>query len=313
MKRVIEPLTRMGARIEARDHNFAPMKISGGNLQGVEYEPPVASAQVKSCVLLAGLFANGQTTVIERTPTRNHTEIMLAECGVNLELANERITIAGGQRLKPLGEYTVSGDLSSAAFFIAAALVVPEADLWIRHIGINPSRTALIDVLRQMGAQIEVGNERTAHGEPVADFHVRSSGLSGELELSGAVIANLIDEIPILSVVATRLGGTLTIREAHELRVKESDRIRSIVDNLRRMGAEVEEFDDGLRVKGPQTLRGARVESYGDHRIAMAFAVAGLIADGETEINHADAAAVSLPEFYGLIDTLAGGGVMARQ
>lgn len=312
MKRVIEPLTRMGARIEARDDHFAPMKISGGNLHGVEYEPPVASAQVKSCVLLAGLFANGRTTVIERTPTRNHTEIMLAECGVKLEQADERITISGGQRLKPLGDYTVAGDLSSAAFFIAAALVVPEADLWIRHIGINPSRTALIDVLRQMGAQIEVANERTDHGEPVADFHVRSSELSGDLELRGAVIANLIDEIPILSVVATRLNSTLTIREAHELRVKESDRIRSLVDNLRRMGAEVEEFDDGLRVNGPQTLRAARVESYGDHRIAMAFAVAGLIADGETEINNADAAAVSLPEFYGLMDTLAGGGVMAR-
>lgn len=315
MKRIIEPLTKMGARIEARENNFAPLHISGGNLKGIEYEPPIASAQVKSCVLLAGLFAEGVTTVIERTPTRNHTEIMMAECGVQLtsDDSGERISIAGGQSLKALGDYTVAGDLSSAAFFIVAGLIVPDANLLIRHIGINPSRTALIDVLRQMGANIEIENERLAHGEPVADFRVRSSELSGEHELSGAVIANLIDEIPILSVAATRLNGTLTIREARELRVKESDRIRSIVDNLRRMGAEVEEFEDGLKIKGKQTLSGARVESYGDHRIAMAFAVAGLVAEGETEINNADAAAVSLPEFYQLIDTLAGGGVAKQQ
>lgn len=315
MRRIIEPLTRMGARIEAREGNHAPLRISGGKLHGIEYEPPVASAQVKSCVLLAGLFAEGLTTVIERTPTRNHTEIMLSECGVNLEVDAEggRIAVAGRQRLSPLGNYTVAGDLSSAAFFIAAALVVPDADLRIRHIGVNPSRTALIDVLRQAGGRIEVENPRTTHGEPVADFHIRSSELSGELEIGGAVVANLIDEIPILSVVATRLNGTLTIRNARELRVKESDRIRSIVDNLRRMGAEVDEFEDGLRVKGPQTLSGARIESYGDHRIAMAFAVAGLMADGETEIAAADAAAVSLPEFYGLLDELVGGGVVTKR
>jgi 3-phosphoshikimate 1-carboxyvinyltransferase len=315
MKRVIEPLTKMGARIEARENNFAPLTISGGNITGIEYEPPVASAQVKSCVLLAGLFADGETTVIERTPTRNHTEIMLAECGVRLSIDSSggRISVAGGQRLRAPGDYTVAGDLSSAAFFIAAALTAPDADIHIRHIGINPSRTALIDVLKEMGGRIEVEQPRTAHGEPVADLRVRSSDLSGDITLGGAVVANLIDEIPILSVVATRLGGALVIREARELRVKESDRIRSIVDNLRRMGAEVEEFEDGLSVRGPQRLRGARVESYGDHRIAMAFAVAGLLAEGTTEVNNADAAAVSLPEFYGLLDALAGGGLVERQ
>lgn len=303
MKRVIDPLNLMGAQIEAREGNFAPIRITGGNLKAIEYTPPIASAQVKSCVLLAGLFAEGQTTVVEKTPTRNHTEVMLREVGAAIETSadGERISVTGRQRLKPLGDYIVAGDLSSAAFFIVAALVAPDAEIRLRHIGVNPSRTALIDVLKQIGGRIEVENQRLAHGEPVADFLVRSSKLSGDLELSGAVIANLIDEIPILAVAATQLEGTLIIRDARELRVKESDRIRSIVDNLRLMGIEVEEFDDGLRLTGKQTLQGARVESYGDHRIAMAFAVAGLIASGETEIVGAEAASVSLPEFYQLL------------
>ncbi len=305
MKRVIEPLTQMGAHITARDNNFAPLKIHGGNLQAIEYTPPIASAQVKSCVLLAGLFANGTTAVIETTPTRNHTEIMLRECGVQVQqeqvATGTRITVPGGAQLQALGAYTVAGDLSSAAFFIAAGLIAPDAELRIRHIGINPSRKALIDVLHQIGGRITIENERLAHGEPVADFLVQSSELSGNLELGGAVVANLIDEIPILAVVATQLHGSLTIREARELRVKESDRIRSIVDNLRRMQIEVEEYEDGLHIVGQQKLKGAPVESYGDHRIAMAFAVAGLIAEGATEINEAEAASVSLPEFYELL------------
>lgn len=303
MKRIIDPLTLMGASVEAGEGNFAPLKISGGNLLAIEYTPPIASAQVKSCVLLAGLFAGGKTTVVEKTPTRNHTEVMLREVGAAIEISEdgERISVVGGQRLKPLGDYTVAGDLSSAAFFIVAALIAPDAEIKLQHIGVNPSRTALIDVLKQIGGQIEVENQRLAHGEPVADFVIRSSKLSGDLELSGAVIANLIDEIPILAVAATQLAGTLTIRDARELRVKESDRIRSIVDNLRLMGIEVEEFDDGLRLTGKQQLRGARVESFGDHRIAMAFTVAGLIAEGETEIVGAEAASVSLPEFYQLL------------
>ena len=216
-----------------------------------------------------------------------------------------RIAVQGGAQLQALGEYTVAGDLSSAAFFIAAGLLAPDAELRIRHIGINPSRKALLDVLTQLGARLEIENERLAHGEPVADFRVQASELRGNLELGGAVVANLIDEIPILAVVATQLHGSLTIREAKELRVKESDRIRSIVDNLRRMNIDVEEFEDGLRIAGPQQLKGAPVESYGDHRIAMAFAMAGLIAEGTTEIIDADAASVSLPEFYDLLTNLA--------
>lgn len=305
MKRVIDPLTLMGARIEARENNFAPLKITGGNLKAIEYTPPMASAQVKSCTLLAGLFAEGKTTVIEKTPTRNHTEVMMQETGAAIEIealdGGERISVTGGQSLRALGEYTVAGDLSSAAFFIVAALISPDAEIRLRHIGINPSRTGLIDVLKQMGGQIEIENPRLAHGEPVADLLARSSELRGNLELSGAVVANLIDEVPILAIAATQLDGSLTIRDARELRVKESDRIRAIVDNLRQMGIEVEEFEDGFRLTGKQQLRGARVESCDDHRIAMAFTVAGLIAEGETEVGGADAASVSLPEFYQLL------------
>jgi 3-phosphoshikimate 1-carboxyvinyltransferase len=299
MKRIIDPLMLMGAKVEARENNFAPLQISGGNLKGIEYQPPIASAQVKSCLLLAGLYADGRTTVIEQTPTRNHTEVMLRESGA--AISAEGISIVGRKQLRALGDYTVAGDLSSAAFFIAAASLVPDAELRLRHIGVNPSRAALIDVLRNLGARIEIENPRFAHGEPVAEIVVKSAELTGDLELSGAVIANLIDEIPILAVTATKLHGTLTIREAQELRVKESDRIRAIVDNLRRMDANVEEFEDGLRITGPQKLSGARIESYGDHRIAMAFAVAGLVAEGETGIIGADAAAVSLPEFFQIL------------
>ena len=305
MKRVIEPLALMGARIEARDHNFAPLQImtreGGGNLQAIAYAPPVASAQVKSCVLLAGLFADGTTSVIEKTPTRNHTEIMLREVGAAVSVDQDRISVTGHHPLRALGDYTVAGDLSSAAFFIVAGLIAPEAELKLRHIGANPSRIALVDVLRQIGGQIEVENARLAHGEPVVDFVATTSKLRGNLNLNGAVIANLIDEIPILAVAATQLEGTLTIHDARELRVKESDRIKAIVTNLRLMGADVEEFADGLQITGPQPLQGARIESYGDHRIAMAFAVAGLIAEGETAIAGAEAASVSLPEFYQLL------------
>ncbi|QQS46903.1 MAG: 3-phosphoshikimate 1-carboxyvinyltransferase [Acidobacteriota bacterium] len=301
MKRVIEPLRLMGARIEARDGNFAPLTIAGGDLSAIEYKPPVASAQVKSCVLLAGLFTEGVTTVIESTPTRDHTEVMLREIGARIEQQSERISVTGRQPLRPLGDYTVAGDLSSAAFFIVAALLCPGASVRLRHIGVNPSRTALLDVLKRIGGRIEVESPRIVHGEPVADLVAESSRLSGDLELSGAVIANLIDEIPILAVAGTQLDGTLTIRDAGELRVKESDRIHAIVDNLRRMGIEVEEFDDGLSIHGRQKLRGGEIDSFGDHRIAMAFAVAGLIAEGETVINGADAASVSLPEFYALL------------
>jgi 3-phosphoshikimate 1-carboxyvinyltransferase len=314
MKRVIDPLRLMGARIEAREGNFAPLSISGGGLQAIDYTPPVASAQVKSCVLLAGLFARGTTMVREKTPTRNHTEVMLRECDADFSETHKEgetiLAVRGGRALQALGEYTVAGDLSSAAFFVGAALIVPDSEIRLRHIGINPSRLALIEVLQQMGGEVQIVDERLAHGEPVADLIARTSRLRGDHVLSGAVIANLIDEIPILAVIATRLEGVLTIREAGELRVKESDRIRAIVDNLQQLGVEVEEFEDGLRLHGGQGLRGGMIDSRGDHRIAMSFAVAGLIAEGETIIDGAEAASVSLPEFYRL---MAGMGASIRE
>jgi 3-phosphoshikimate 1-carboxyvinyltransferase len=305
MSRIIDPLVQMGAKIEAHKGGFAPLRITGGNLRAIEFAPPVASAQVKSCVLFAGLFAEGRTTVIEKTPTRNHTEVMLRECGAALEIIksdeSERISLLGREPLRALGDYSVAGDLSSAGFFIAAALITPDAQLQLRQIGINPSRAALIEVLKRTGAQIDIQEPRIIHGEPVADLMVRSSTLRGNLKLSGPVIANLIDELPILAVVGTQLQGRLTVRGAHELRVKESDRIRATVENLRQMKIELDEFDDGFSVHGPQKLAGTRVESYDDHRIAMSFAIAGLIAESETEITGADAASVSMPEFYQLL------------
>ncbi len=308
MKRVIDPLTLMGAGIEAREGNFAPLSISGGRLRAIDYTPPVASAQVKSCVLLAGLFADGETIVREKMPTRNHTEVMLRECGAAFreEQTAEGMALAvrGRESLRALGSYTVAGDLSSAAFFIGAALIVPNSEIRLRHIGINPSRLALIEVLQQMGGDVEIVDARLEHGEPVADLIARSSSLRGDHDLGGAVIANLIDEIPILTVISTQLEGTLTIRDARELRVKESDRIKSIVENLRRIGVELEEYEDGLRLCGHQRLRGGRVNSRGDHRIAMAFAVGGLIAEEETTIEGAEAASVSLPEFYQLLASM---------
>jgi 3-phosphoshikimate 1-carboxyvinyltransferase len=308
MRRVIEPLTQMGARIEAREGGYAPLTIVGGQLRAIEYTPPVASAQVKSCVLLAGLFAKGRTSIHEPLPTRNHTEVMLRECGAAFEQVRSNVgmvhSVEGGHPLRPLGDYHVAGDLSSAAFFLGAALLVQEGEIRLQHVGVNPSRLALIEVLQQMGGEIEVINPRLAHGEPVADLVARSSSLRGIHELQGAVIANLIDEIPMLAVLATQLHGKLTIREAGELRVKESDRIRAIVDNLRRMGVVVEEFPDGFEMKGPQPLTGAALDSCGDHRIAMAFTVAGLIARGETIIRGAEAASVSLPEFYSLLSKM---------
>lgn len=302
MKRVIDPLKLMGINIEANENNYAPMTIHGSKLSAMDYAPPVASAQVKSCVLLAGLFADGKTTVIEKTPTRNHTEIMLSECGAEIEVDGDRITITGRPSLQPLNDYTVAGDLSSAAFFIIAALITPDSEIRLRHIGFNPTRTALIDVLKNLGASIDIENFRYVHGEPVADIVARSSSLKGDGELSGAVVANLIDEIPILAVAATQLDGSLTVRGAAELRVKESDRIRSIVENLKLMGIDIEEFQDGFKIIGRQQLQAATVNSYHDHRIAMSFAVAALIAHGETVIDNAEAASVSLPEFYNLME-----------
>lgn len=302
MKRVIEPLAMMNARIESNDGR-APLHVFGKkNLQAIEFEPSVASAQVKSCVMLAGLFANGTTSVLEKTQTRDHTERMLRWFGVDVRETStgdgNLIEVDGGSRLAARN-LIVPSDVSSAAFFLVAASALDGSDLTMPNVGMNPSRDAVVRVLRHFGADISISNERESGNEPVADLVVRGGfrEQSRENVLRGKIIANLIDEVPILAVLGTRLAGGIEIREAGELRVKESDRIRSVVDNLRRMGARVEEFEDGLRVE-KSDLRGARIDSFGDHRIAMAFAIAGLFADGETEIDGAECAAVSFPAFF---------------
>jgi len=306
MQRIIEPLQAMGARIEAREGKYAPLRITGGRLSPINFIPPVASAQVKSCVLLAGLFADGVTTILERIKTRNHTELMLKEFGAEISSYGDQISITGRPKLQGR-HYAVPADLSSAAFFIVAALIVPGSEIVIKDVGLNPSRTGILHALSRLGARIGIENERKQHGEPVGDLIVTHSRLFAGQEtgtLRGELIANIIDEVPVLAVLATQVDGGITFRDAQELRVKESDRIRAVVGGLRAMGAEVDEFEDGMAVKGRQRLRGAQVDSCGDHRIAMAFAIAGLIAEGETEILGSQSAAISFPEFFATLDGL---------
>jgi 3-phosphoshikimate 1-carboxyvinyltransferase len=300
MKRIIDPLRLMGADIEARDGEFAPLSIRGKALQAVDYRSPVASAQVKTCVLFAGLLAEGRTKFSEPAQSRNHTELMLREFGARIDCADNSVSVEGGHELTPV-DYHVPGDLSSAAFFIAAATLLTDSEVTIRDVSLNPTRTAFIEVLNDLGASIEKRNLREQHGEPVGDLIVSSSKLRSETAgtiLAGALIPNIIDEIPVLAVVATQVEGRVLVRDAKELRIKESDRIRTVADGIRALGGEIEEFEDGFAISGPQQLTGGRVESGGDHRIAMAFAIAGLIASGTTEIIDADCASVSFPEFY---------------
>lgn len=310
MGRVITPLEKMGALIESSDGK-APLHLMGGRrLAGIEYELPVASAQVKSCVLLAGLNAEGTTAVIEPTPTRDHTERMLRGFGVEVDVSafgsGRNISVRGGSRLTA-ADLIVPGDVSSAAFFLVAAAILPGSDVTITDVGLNPTRSAIIDVLKAYGVALEIANERISGGEPIGDISVRSEGVPARPDgyiISGDTVANLIDEVPILAVLGALSEGGLEIRDAGELRVKESDRIASIVTNLRTLGAEVEEFEDGFRVEKSE-LKGGRVDSFVDHRIAMAFAVAGLAAEGETVIENAECAAVSFPDFFSVLASLA--------
>jgi 3-phosphoshikimate 1-carboxyvinyltransferase len=304
MRRVIEPLTRMGARIQSAAGDLAPLTIRGGRLRALDYEPPVPSAQVKSAVLLAGLFADGVTSVSEAARTRDHTEIALGEFGAEVRRAPRRVSVCGRPRLaaRPLA---IPGDLSSAMFFLAATLILPESNLLLRGVGLNPTRAAVLDFLAAMGAQVRPAQVSEQHGELVGDLLARSSGLTGGV-ICGDAPARMIDELPMLAVLGPFTEQGLEIRDAQELRVKESDRIAALAENLRHIGAEVEEFPDGLRVPGGQRqrLRGGEVHSRGDHRIAMAFAIAALGCNGPVTIHGAEAAAVSFPEFYDLLGSL---------
>ena len=311
MARIIEPLSLMGARIEATGGgNFAPMTIHGQKLRSIDYASPVASAQVKTCVLFAGLLAEGRTVVSEPAPSRNHSELMLKEFGARVDGSSSSgaVSIEGLNELKPV-DYEVPGDVSSAAFFIAAASILPDSEVVLRDVNLNASRTAFIDVLKDLGASIQTRSLREQHGETLGDIVVSKSQLrsAGQgTRLSGAIIPNIIDEIPVLAVVATQVEGRVEVRGARELRIKESDRITMVADGIRSLGGEIEEFEDGFAITGPQRLAGGRVETLGDHRIAMAFAIAGLIANGTTEIVDADCASVSFPGFYESLATLTG-------
>jgi 3-phosphoshikimate 1-carboxyvinyltransferase len=301
MARVVEPLTLMGAEINAVDGNFPPLTIHGRKLRAIDYASSVASAQVKTCILLAGLLADGRTSFSEPALSRNHTEVMLKGLGASIDVHSSGSTfIEGRHELNPV-EYHVPGDISSAAFFVAAATLLPGSKVFLNNVNLNPTRTGFLDVLAALGGRMERQNVRAQHGELIGDLVVSSHQLISEpggLILSGAIIPNMLDEIPMLAVVATQVEGRVEVRDARELRVKESDRIRTVADGIRALGGEIEEREDGFAISGPQRLIGGRVQSAGDHRIAMAFSIAGLIADGVTEIVGADCASVSYPEFY---------------
>ena len=309
MARIIEPLSNMGARIDATDASLAPLTIHGRKLRSISYASPVASSQVKACVLFAGLLADGRTVLSEPAASRNHTELMLREFGGLVDCSSlGTVSIEGKHELKPL-DYQMPGDVSSAAFLIAAASILPDSELLIRDVGLNPTRTAFLDVLGDLGASVRTQKHREQHSELVGDIVVSSAQLRSELRgtlLSGAIIPNIIDEIPILAVVATQVEGRVEVRDAKELRIKESDRIQTVAGGIRSLGGEIEEFEDGFAITGPQRLTGGRVETCGDHRIAMAFAIAALIAEGTTEIIDAECATVSFPEFYESLTMLTG-------
>ena len=304
MLRVAEPLRLMGAEVELEPNRCAPIRINGHRpLRPINYPLPIASAQIKSAVLLAGLFTDGITTVEEPTPTRDHTERLLREFGAPVERSGNGISIRGGVEVNSRKLF-VPGDISSAAFFIAAAVSLPGSDLFIRDVGLNPTRTAFLSTLRTMGADITVSDERLEGGEPVGSLRVRGVVLSTtpKFEVSGAEVSNLIDELPLLAFLAASLGGEMTLRDAGELRVKESDRIAATVANLARMGVQVEEHVDGWDIKGTGKLHGAKLSAFGDHRIAMGCAVAALSATGPSQIEGAEnSVAVSLPEFWSLL------------
>ena len=302
MARVIEPLNRMGARIEAGAGGRPPLRIAGSKLQAIDYKLPVASAQVKTAILFATLFAQGTSTVEEPVRTRDHGELALEAFGAELTREGNRVTMSGGQKLHAI-EALVPGDISSAAFFLCAAALFPESNLLLDAVLMNPTRAALLDVLMGMGCRISIINLEEHQGELVGSVAVKGAELKGTT-ISGALSAALIDELPVLAAIAPYTTTGIEIRDARELRVKESDRIAAVAANLRAMGASVEERDDGLRVPGGQPLHGAEVDSAGDHRIAMAFAVAALRATADTLIHGAGAAQISYPEFFTTLEAL---------
>ena len=307
MERIRKPLELMGARIELTgppNGGHAPMTVRGGELAGIDFEAPIASAQVKTAVLFAGLQAKGTTSMAESVRTRDHSEHALRAFGARLERVEGRLVIEGGQKLRAMNA-TVPGDMSSAAFFLCASLLFEDSNLVLDSLGMNPTRASLLDVITSMGGVIKVLDVQEMHGEMSGTIQVNRGRTLRGMEIAGALAAQLIDEIPVIAAIAPYTEGGVRIRDAKELRVKESDRIALVVKNLRAMGAEVTELEDGMDIPGGQTLRGGVIDSGMDHRIAMAFSIAALRAEGETEIRGAETASISFPEFFTWLDELA--------
>lgn len=309
MKRIMEPLTQMGGNISSILRNgCAPLYITPGNLHGIHYESPVASAQVKSSILLAGLYADGETSVTEPSLSRNHTEVMLKEFGANIRSRYELGSTKATAIITPCEELygqkiTVPGDISSAAYFIAAGLIVPDSEILVKNVGVNSTRAGILKVCEDMGGDIQLLNKRTEGGEPIADVLVRTSKLHGTI-IEGDIIPTLIDEIPIIAVMAAVAEGTTIIKDAAELRVKETDRIETVTDNLKAMGCDITAKRDGMIIHGGKPLKGAHIHTLLDHRIAMAFSIAALVAKGTTKILDSHCVDVSYPSFYDTFENL---------
>ncbi len=302
MVRITEPLKLMGANVHGRrDDALAPLAIHGGNFHGIDYKLPIASSQVKSALLLAGLQADSPTRLTEPAPTRNHTENMLSAMGTDIETSGNSIAIKPGRLIAM--DIRVPGDISAASFWMVAAVAHPNASLNIEGVSVNPSSAGVIDILKRMGADIQLTNHREEGGEPVADIVVKSSGLEG-VKISGDIIPNVIDELPVLAVAVCFAHGTAVIKDAAELRMKETNRITAMVQGLRHMGAVVQELPDGMVIEGSATLNGTTRQSYGDHRVAMSLAIAGLLAKGETVIEGSECVSVSYPQFWNDLETL---------
>lgn len=309
MKRIMDPLRQMGGVIESiNDNNCAPLHISPGKLHGIHYHSTVASAQVKSCALLAGLYAEGETKVTEPVLSRNHTELMLTGFGADVRTEIASDSTAATAVIQPCRELfgqkiTVPGDISSAAYFIAAGLIVPDSEILIKNVGINPTRAGILSVVKDMGGDISYLNERTVSGEPVADILVKSSSLHG-ITVGGPIIPTLIDELPMIAVLAAFAEGTTIIKDAAELKVKETNRIDTVTHNLKAMGGDITPTDDGMIIHGGSPIHGAELESFLDHRIAMAFAISALAAEGESTMLRSECVDVSYPDFFQTLEKL---------
>ena len=305
MKRVTDPLREMGSRIDGKDDaNYTPIKIYGGNLNGIDYKMPVSSAQVKSALILASLYANNSSIIREKSRSRNHTEIMLNSFGADIKVNNLDINVNPIEELYSPEEINVVGDISSAAFIIVGATIVPRSEVIIKNVGLNETRTGILEVLSNMNGNFEIINKRLSNGDFVGDLVVRYSDNLIGTTIESDLIPRLIDEIPIIAIMATQAEGQTIIKDAKELKVKESNRIKAMVDNLKNMGADIEELDDGMIIKGKNKLNGAYINTFNDHRIAMAFSIASLISNGEVKLDNKSCIDISFPGYLNLLNTL---------